>query len=166
MKKVLISLIAMFVLTSCNCPICHDWPCTCKHNTVTSSGSSSSDYFSAATLIGQWQMSGYHDQEYMNGCGLIPKGIIFSSQTMSDRRGTKFSRCTMTYSVGRNPQWYEKDLWYNYVRRELTFYYIDENNEWEKFISFTYKNFLFPTLTIQDSFGTYEWNKVRVSTPK
>lgn len=164
MKRVLICLLVIITLSSCRyCPICKEYNCICGREYAYREGNSSSDYFSAATLIGEWQMSGYHDQEYMNGCGIIPKGILFSNQTVTDNGRTKFYRCTMTYSVGRDPQWYQKDFGYNYVRRELTFYYIDDYGKWEKFISFTYKNFLFPTLTIQDSFGTYEWNKVRTN---
>ncbi len=162
MKKILVCLFLSLLLVSCNCPNCHEYPCICDCEYATrKTYSNGGDYFSAATLVGEWQMSGFHDKEYMDGCGLIPKGIVFSKEIVKDRYNESFYRCTMTYSVGNNPQWYESDLGYNYVRRELTFYYIGEYGQWEKFISFTFRNFLFPTLTIQDSFGTYEWNKVR-----
>lgn len=162
MKKILFYVFIIITLTSCTCPYCHEYPCICDceyKQSITKGGSS--DYFSAATLVGEWQMVGYHDNEYMNGCGIIPKGIIFAKQEDGE-----FGRCTMTYSVDKNPQWYQMDLEYNYVRRELTFYRINSVGKLEKFISFTYRGFLFPTLTIEDSFGRYEWNKVRVATPK
>ena len=158
MKKYILFLLVAICFTSCNCPYCHEWPCICdcEYSTKTTYGN---DYFSAATLVGEWQMSGYHDQEYMRGCGIIPKDIVFAAQPVGE-----FGRCTMTYAIAKDPQWYQVDLYYNYVRRELTFYGVNEFGELEKLFSFTYKQFLFPCLVMQDSFGTYEWKKVRVTT--
>lgn len=160
MKKILLFLFVIVTLTSCNCPYCHEFPCICDCEYVAKNyTTNSSDYFSAAILVGEWQMLDYHDEEYMNGCGLIPKDIIFAEQPVGG-----LGRCTMTYSVGKNPQWYQIDLAYNYVRKELTFYRLNDSGKWEKFISFTYRAFLFPTLRVEDSFGIYEWRKVRVTT--
>ena len=162
MKKCILFLLVVICFTSCNCPYCDHYPCICHCEYVEHKGYSnysSSDYFSAAILIGEWQMVGNNDTQYMNGCGLIPKDIVFSEQAVGS-----LGRCTMTCAIGNQPQWYEVDLAYNYVRRELTFYHLNDIGKWEKFISFTYKNFLFPTVTVQDSFGTYEWRKVRVTT--
>lgn len=159
MKKYILYLLIAICFTSCNCPYCHEFPCICDCEYATRV-TTNSDYFSAATLVGEWQMSNYNDEAYMNGCGIIPKDIVFASQPIGE-----FGRCTMTYMVGRDPQWYQVDLYYNYVRRELTFYGVDEYGQLKKLFAFTYKEFLFPTLIVQDSFGKYEWRKVRITTP-
>lgn len=162
MRKLLFCIFAIVILTSCECcPICGEYPCVCHGDKCYNNGNSYGDYFSASTLVGEWQMVGYHDSEYMNGCGIIPKDIIFGGIPTGN-----FGRCTMTYMEGKNPQWYQMDLYYNYVRRELTFYGTDELGNLKKLYSFTYRSFLFPTLTVEDSFGKYEWNKVRITPPK
>lgn len=169
-KKILNLIGIVFLLVSCNW--CEDTKCR-RCGYVYSNDLAvcpkcaysphSGDYFSTSTLIGEWQMSNTLNTEkaYMNGCGVIPKGIVFSNVKCGNYG---FKKCTMTYAVGNDPQWYQADLLYNYVRRELTFYYINGYGKEEKLFVFTYKDFLFPTLTIQDSFGTYEWQKVRVTT--
>jgi len=168
MKKVwdwigIVLLLAFLcLLCSCDCMFGREVCRKCKNdvdNCICYRSNGSSDYFSANTLIGEWQMSGGNDKAYMDGCGLIPKGIVFAEPPYGS-----FGRCTMTYAIGQDPQWYQIDLAYNYVRRELTFYDTDEYGELEKWFSFTYYGFLFPTLTVQDSFGTYEWRKVRTTT--
>ena len=184
-KKILdwigIILLLAFLCLVVSCDVCFDTKCwNCGYvydNTYTycprcgyshySNGSysnySGGDYFSSGTLIGEWQMSNTLNTEkaYMNGCGIIPKGIVFSNVKEGN---VGFKKCTMTYAIDNEPQWYQADLLYNYVRRELTFYYINDYGKEEKLFAFTYMDFLFPTLTVQDSFGTYEWNKVRVTT--
>lgn len=132
-------------------------------NGVCPSYSNGGDYFSEGTLIGEWQMSNTLGTEtaYMNGCGIIPKDIVFSNVKMGNMG---FKKCTMTYAIADDPQWYQANLFYNYVRRELTFYYINDYGKEEKLFAFTYNDFLYPTLTLQDSFGKYEWRKVRVTT--
>jgi hypothetical protein len=168
--EVIILLVALCLLSSCNW--CEDTKCNrCGYvydNELVvcprcGYSQHSGDYFSAGTLVGEWQMSNTVNTEkaYMNGCGIIPKGIVFSN-VKGGNYG--FKKCTMTYAIDNEPQWYEADLLYNYVRRELTFYYINEYGKEEKLFAFTYKDFLFPTLTVQDSFGTYEWRKIRVTT--
>ena len=159
MRKILFGLFTIVILASCEyCIVCGEYPCVCHNSKYVSGNNGSSDYFSASTLVGEWQMSGYHDEEYMNGCGIIPKSIVFGGIPVGS-----FGRCTITYMKGRNPQWYQMDLHYNYVRRELTFYGTNELGGLVKLFSFTYREFLFPTLTIEDSFGKYEWNKVRTT---
>ena len=164
MRKIIFYLLAVMFITACECPfeteICSNCRRPLSECRCYPSSYGNSDYFSAATLVGEWQMVGYNDDAYMDGCGLIPKDIVFASQPVGE-----FGRCTMTYAIGRDPQWYQVDLYYNFVRRELTFYYVDEYGEMRKLFAFTYTNFLFPTLTMKDSFGTYDWNKVRVTTP-
>lgn len=160
MKKILLLLLVVTCFISCNwecpfgeerCAYCHNDPCICYNR------SNKGDYFSASTLIGEWQMAGGMDDAYMKGCGIIPKDIVFLEGKMGE-----FGMCTITYSIGRDPQWYVADLYYNYVRRELTFYIDNGYGGLQKFVAFTFKDFLFPTLVVQDSFGTYEWRKVRV----
>ena len=161
---IILLLIFACLLVSCNwkcerCGYCYDdrySVCPKCGN-----GDSGGDYFSASTLIGEWQMSNTLNTEkaYMNGCGIIPKEIVFSN-VKGGNYG--FKKCTMTYAIDNER--YQADLLYNYVRRELTFYYINDYGKEEKLFAFTYKDFLYPTLTIQDSFGTYEWRKVRVTT--
>ena len=168
---IILLLALLCLMVSCNWS-CEDTKCRCGYvydNSYTFcprcgySRTSGGDYFSQSTFIGEWQMSNTVNTEkaYMNGCGIIPKGIVFS-----DVKGGNFGfrKCTMTYAINNDPQWYQVDLLYNYVRKELTFYYINDYGKEEKLFAFTYRNFLFPTLTLQDSFGTYEWNKVRVTT--
>ena len=100
MKKILLFLLVAISFASCNCPYCGEFPCICDCEYATTKTTYGSDYFSAATLVGEWQMSSYNDTEYMNGCGIIPKDIMFATQ-----RSGEFGRCTMTYSIGNDPQW-------------------------------------------------------------
>jgi hypothetical protein len=91
-------------MVSCNWS-CEDTKCRCGYvydNSYTFcprcgySRTSGGDYFSQSTFIGEWQMSNTVNTEkaYMNGCGIIPKGIVFS-----DVKGGNFGfrKCTMTY---------------------------------------------------------------------
>lgn len=157
-KKILFLFFTIVCFLSCDC----EWGrvyckkcfnpinnCICYNNY----NGSSSDYFSANTLVGEWQMSNVanSDNSYMRECKIIPKNIKFDKQPIG-----KFGKCTITYSIGKEPQWYESDYEYNYVRRELSFY---RNNE--KVFVFTFNNFLFPTLTLKGAYDVYEWRKVR-----
>ena len=152
-------------LASCDCPFDEEICRTCRE--PIDECSCGGDYFSAGTLVGGWQMSGGYDKAYMSYCGIIPKYIVFSNVKEGNYG---FKKCTMTYSVSNEPQWYEEDLYYNYVRKTLTFYRpISGTNSLEKFMEFGYDNFQFPCLYLTDAGSkryqtTYEWRKTRVTT--
>ena len=158
MRKIFITLSTLVLcLTSCDWDYCERCGklvdcCVCGNYTNVNGANT----FSSDSFVGEWQMSGGYDSQYMNGCGIIPKDIVFAKQKKGE-----FGKCVMTYAIGRDPQWYSTDMYYNYVRRELTFYTVNDLGKLEKFVSFTFRGFEFPSLYIQDSFGTYEWKKVR-----
>lgn len=161
MRKVLFYLISLFLIAACDCPFEEEFCRKCRE--PIEECSCGDDYFSAGTLIGGWQMSGGYDKAYMSYCGIIPKYIIFSN-VKENVHGYK--KCTITYSVNNEPQWYEEDMYYDYVRKTLTFYRV---GTFDKIMQFGYENYLFPCLYLTDAgskryFTTYEWRKVRATT--
>ena len=145
MKRFVILLLAVISLVSCECPFndkycpsCHLSPSECS-----CSGRTSSDRFTARTLYGVWQVS-YH-QGYEEGIGITPKQIEFFDD----------HTCDITYSVGNEVDWWTDTYIYAYSSGYIKF------SKQGRTFSFKVRNFLFPTLTLQDSHGTYEWYKVK-----
>ena len=165
MKKVLFYLFSLLCVIACDCPFGEEVCRTCRK--PIEECTCGSDYFSSSTLVGGWQMSGGYDKAYMSYCGIIPKYIVFSNVK---EKTYGFKKCTMTYSISNEPQWYEEDMYYSYVRKTLTFYRVlDSSGRLEKFIEFGYESYLFPCLYLMDAGSrryntTYEWKKVRVTT--
>lgn len=164
MRKVLFCLLTALCITACECPYAEE-KCSVCRNPIDECTCNYS-YFSSSTLVGGWQMSGGYDKAYMSYCGFIPKYIAFSNEK---EKLYGFKRCTVTYSVSNEPQWYEEDMYYNYVRKTLTFYRVlDNSGTLEKFVEFGFDNYLFPCLYLIDAGSkryniTYEWRKVRVA---
>jgi hypothetical protein len=143
MNRILNLILCVFLLTACDCPYGEEYCMNCgkpiRHCTCYYYAQSNSDRFTAKTLIGVWQMA--YDEGYFNGMGIIPKQIeFFDGHT-----------CDITYCKGKDPDWFTDTYTYTYTSGYIKF------NKGRTTYMFKYREFLFPTLTVQDSFGTYEW---------
>lgn len=116
----------------------------CHHTPTTTPSTTSSDRFTADVLIGTWQMN--YDKGYFNGMGIVPKEIEFFDGHTCD-----ITYCKSDYMY--DPDWFTDTYTYTYTSGYIKF------NKGRITYMFKFRNFLFPTLTVQDSFGTYEWYK-------
>ena len=142
MKKVILMFIAIVALTSCNCrycPICGelDYYCTCNRNSVKYNGS---DYFCAETLLGTWQC------DY---------NTVIDHKTIKEIKFFSNRLCDITYSEGRDPDWFTDTYTYSYVGGYIKF---TRNGST---YALKIDRFIFPELYLRDSFGEYTWRKVR-----
>jgi hypothetical protein len=95
-------------------------------------------------LIGVWQID--YNIGYERGLGMTPKQIqFFNNHT-----------CDITYSVGRETEWWTDTYTYTYTGSYIRF-----NNGYGSSFSFKVRGYLFPELYLEDSFGYYTWRLVR-----
>ena len=135
-KKILLLLIAIVCFASCDweyCKRCGEFrrDCVC-HNTY------HSDYFCAETLIGIWQMH-----------------TVVGTVELKEIEFFDGHKCDITYSEGRDPDWFTDTYTYTFTSGYIKF------NKGRSSFSFKVKDFIFPSLWVKDSFGTYEWRKTR-----
>ena len=140
MKKVILLLLAIVALTSCEkyCPYCNEYErdCRCERNGITYNY----DHFYADKLLGTWQC------DYNTTIGTMNlKEIDFFSS----------SKCDIIYSIGKNTEWYTETFDYSYVGKYLRFSRGRTN------FSLYIKGYIFPELYLEDSFGEYTWRKVK-----
>lgn len=144
-SKIILLLSIIFISTSCYeyCPYCGNYgycDCCTHHNpTITYTR----DYFCAETLIGTWQIE--YNANYKRGLGIEPKQIKFFDER----------KCDITYSEGNDPTWYTETYNYTYASGFIRF------DKGRNSFAFKYRDFIFPELYVQDSFGNYKWRKVR-----
>lgn len=142
MKKVILMLIAVVTLISCDCcycTICGEYgnDCRCNKNSVRYSGG---DYFCAETLLGTWQC------DY---------NTVIDRKTIKEIKFFSNRLCDITYSEGRDPDWFTDTYTYSYVGGYIKF---TKNGST---YAFKIDRFIFPELYLRDSFGEYTWRKVR-----
>jgi len=149
MKKVILMFIAIVALTSCDCcycPVCGEWgdDCTCDRNYVkyTSCGHNNgcNDYFCAETLLGTWQCDYY---------------TVIDNKTIKEIKFFSNRLCDITYSEGKDPDWFTDTYTYSYVGGYIKF---TRNG---RTYALKVDRFIFPELYLRDSFGEYTWRKVR-----
>lgn len=164
MKKIILLLFAVISLSSCDinccmncdgrgCQYCKPYGCAycnfsrngcsnCNRGYVNrnSGGGGYGDVFCADKLLGTWQM------DYPSYVGDMElKEIKFIDEW----------KCDITFSVGRNPDWYTHTYSYSYSSGYIRFTRSGST------FSFKVERYLFPELYLRDSFGTYTWRKVR-----
>ena len=143
--KILLLVWIILGFTSCECPYA-EWDDNGfrengnKQATITYT----SDYFCADDLLGTWQM------DY--GCKV---GAVELKQI-------KFfdgKRCDITMCYTRDVDWFTETWTYTYYGNTIKF----ARNDGRTAFSFALKDYIWPTLYLQDSFGAYTWRKVRAN---
>lgn len=140
-------MVSILCLASCKwhhdyCHRCGEHLDCCKcYNNCYYSCSTRNDAFTAGTLIGIWQTN-YH-VGYENGIGFTPKQFNFVNHQY----------CDITYSIGNSSTWYTETFNYVYSSGHIKF------SGHGRIFSLKINGFLYPTLTLSDSHGKYEWYK-------
>ena len=144
MKKVILLLLAIVALVSCEkyCPICDRYgDCTCgnRDGGYSYGVNYQGDYFCAEKLLGTWQC---------NYTTIVGNMTIKSIKFVSNRK------CDITYSLGRNTEWYTDTFNYTFSSGYLRFSGVAN-------FSFCYRGYIFPELYLEDSNGRYTWRKTK-----
>jgi len=142
MKKFIFILFAI-VIASCECPYA-EWDDDGYHESggkqakVTYNG----DYFCADKLLGTWQM------DY---------GCIVGNIELKEIKFLDGWYCDITMARMRTTDWFTETWAYTYYGNAIKF----ARNDGRTAFSFTIKNYIWPELYLEDSFGRYTWRKVR-----
>ena len=147
MRKYIFIMVSILCLASCKwhrdyCHHCGQYFDCCRCNQYYHSYyAPKDDGFTAKTLIGVWQAN--YSYNYEKFLGFTPKQFNFVNERY----------CDITYSVGSSSDWYTETYTYSYSSGYIKF---ARNG---KTFSFKINEFIYPTLTLSDSHGKYEWYK-------
>lgn len=142
MKKIVYGLLALMVFASCKYHPCCVWEDEYYGHPVYER--SVSDYLPASNLIGTWQVE--NNNAYYEGIGIMPKQIVFFDSNW----------CDITYEVSnRSTERLTETFRYSYNGRYIRF----SSTEGTLNFGFKIEDFLYPTLTLRDSYGRYKWCK-------
>jgi len=140
MKKIIFLLLAAISFASCECPYA-SWD-DYGYSESSKGLSYSNDYFCADKLLGTWQM------DY---------GCTVGNIELKEIKFFDGWQCDITMAQTRNPDWYTETLTYTYYGNTIKF----ARNDGRTVFSFTLRDYIFPELFLEDSFGRYTWRKVR-----
>lgn len=146
MKKLLITLIGIFCLVSCDCmewcPRCqdyHNWDEICPYESKGGNyyHNTNQDMFCQSKLIGYWQTVGT-TVDNIEILSIRFLNDLYCDVEIKERNGTDNPTYTYSYLYSQK-----------YIR-------LTRNG---KTIQFNIDGYLYPTLTVYDSFGKYKWDK-------
>ena len=141
MKKIIVLLLAVISFASCECPYAN-WDDYGYSETSSGKLTYKNDYFSAEKLLGTWQM------DY---------GCIVGTIELKEIKFLDGWNCDITMAQVRNTDWYTETWTYTYYGNTIKF----ARNDGRTVFSFTLRDYIFPELFLEDSFGRYTWRKVR-----
>lgn len=141
MRKIILLIAIIASVCSCEryCPFCDDHG-DCDHCGNKPTLTYKSDSFYADKLIGTWQCS-YNT--------VVGKMNLKTIEFIDSRR------CDITYSEYQEVDWYTETFIYSYSGQYLKF---SRNGVT---FSFHIKDYIFPELYVEDSFGKYTWKKIK-----
>ena len=142
-NKIILLLLAVITLTSCDCPYCeYDDYGYRENGGQTAKLTYNGDYFCADKLLGTWQM------DY---------GCTVGNIELKEIKFLDGWYCDITMAQVRNTDWYTETWTYTYYGNTIKF----ARNDGRTAFSFKINGYTFPELYLQDSFGRYTWRKVR-----